>query len=353
MQSRNFAGEIIVQNLTDREMIGKSSKFAAALEQVDLVAPAGCAVLIQGETGTGKELIAQAIHRQSARANGPFVKVNCAAIPAGLLESELFGHERGAFTGALAQRMGRLQLANQGTLFLDEIGDLPLELQPKLLRALQEQEFERLGSTQTIRVDVRIVAATNQNLEQMVNERQFRADLYYRLNVFPIMLPPLRDRVADIPVLARHFVDHFAARMNKTIDDIPQHVMAALCLYHWPGNVRELQNVIERAVLLTEGRQLRPPLSDLTHSTPASAHQLDHQGECARTLAEVERAYITETLKKTNWVVGGPDGAAQKLGLARTTLIARMRKFNISRDSGWPGPSMAPERAAYAHATGL
>ncbi len=346
-----------MQNLGEREMIGTSAQFRAALEQVNLVAPADSAVLIQGETGTGKELIAQAIHSQSRRSNGPFVKLNCAAIPAALLESELFGHERGAFTGAVAQRMGRMQLANKGTLFLDEIGDLPLELQPKLLRALQEQEFERLGSTQTIRVDVRIVAATNQNLEQMVKDRQFRADLYYRLNVFPIMLPPLRDRVADIPALARHFVDHFAARMNKTIDNIPQHVMSALCLYRWPGNIRELQNVIERAVLMSDGRVLQPPLACLTQSTPASAHQSSDQAESARSLAEMERVYITEALKRTNWVVGGPEGAAQKLGLARTTLIARMRKFNISRESGWSGSSMSkpvtPDRGAYAHATGL
>jgi len=320
--------------VVDRELVGESAAFRTVLEQVDLVAPANCAVLIQGETGTGKELIAQAVHDRSQRASGPFVKVNCAAIPAGLLESELFGHERGAFTGALSQRMGRLQLANKGTLFLDEIGDLPIELQPKLLRALQEQEFERLGSSQTIRVDVRIVAATNQSLANMVNERRFRADLYYRLNVFPITLPALRDRVEDIPILIRHFVDYFADRMHKTIDDIPAHVMQAFVLHDWLGNIRELQNFIERAVLMTEGRMLRPPLSDLTRVTPTAP------SDPGRTLQEVERVYITETLQKTNWVVGGRAGAAAKLGLPRTTLIARMRKLGISRDTlgmptGW------------------
>jgi formate hydrogenlyase transcriptional activator len=244
--------------IMDRELIGNGTKIRAVLEQVKLVAPADSAVLIQGETGTGKELIAQAIHNQSQRSTGPFVTLNCSAIPAGLLESEMFGHERGAFTGALSQRLGRFQMAHKGTLFLDEIGDLPIELQPKLLRALQEQEFERLGSSQTIRVDVRIVAATNQNLSKMVAERRFRADLYYRLNVFPIMLPALRDRVEDIPALVRHFVRLFAERMNKTIDGIPEHVMDALRFYSWPGNIRELQNYIERAVLVTEGRLLSP-----------------------------------------------------------------------------------------------
>ncbi len=308
-------------------MIGQSANFRTVLEQVNLVAPADCSVLIHGETGTGKELIAQAIHSRSRRAGGPFVRLNCAALPAGLLESELFGHERGAFTGAITQTVGRLQLAHKGTLFLDEIGDLPLELQPKLLRALQEQEFERLGSSQTIKVDVRIVAATNQNLTQMVNERRFRADLYYRLNVFPILLPPLRERAEDIPILIRHFVHEFAQRMNKTIDGVPEHVMEALCMHDWPGNIRELQNFIERAVVLAEGRLLLPRLGELTRSTPAAA------SDPARTLAEVERVHITETLQKTNWVVGGRAGAAAKLGLPRTTLIARMRKLGISRDT--------------------
>jgi formate hydrogenlyase transcriptional activator len=314
-----------MRNSVEREMIGVSARLRNVLEQVDTVAPADCAVLIQGETGTGKELIAQAVHSRSQRSNGPFVKMNCAAIPAGLLESELFGHERGAFTGALAQRMGRLQLAHKGTLFLDEIGDLPIELQPKILRALQEQEFERLGSSHTIRVDVRIVAATNQNLAHMVNERRFRADLYYRLNVFPIMLPPLRDRTEDIPALVHHFVREFAGRMNKTIDGIPEHVMEVLRLHDWPGNIRELQNFIERAVIVTEGRTLRPPLSELTRLTPATSNQP------ARTLEDMERVYITETLQNVNWVIGGRTGAAAKLGLPRTTLIARMRKLGITR----------------------
>ncbi len=260
-------------SIVNRELIGDSANFRMALDQASMVAPSDCTVLIQGETGTGKELVAQAIHEGSSRANGPFVKFNCAAIPAGLLESELFGHERGAFTGAVAQRQGRLQLAHKGTLFLDEIGDLPLELQPKLLRALQEQEFERLGSSQSIRVDVRIVAATNQTLAQMVNERRFRADLYYRLNVFPIMLPPLRERVRDIPLLIRHFVQMFATRMNKTIDDIPAQVMEALCLHDWPGNVRELQNFIERSVLMTQGPRLHAPLSGLTRLIPGESSE--------------------------------------------------------------------------------
>src|SRR5277367_1652430 len=338
-----------------RELIGQSAAFRAVLEQVDQVAPADCAVLIQGETGTGKELIAQAIHDRSRRASGPFIKLNCAAIPAGLLESELFGHERGAFTGAVATRVGRLQLAHGGTLFLDEIGDLPLELQPKLLRALQEQEFERLGSTQTIRVNVRIVAATNQSLGQMVNERRFRADLYYRLNVFPIMLPALRERPEDIPALVRHFVRDAAARMGKTVDGIPEHVMDALCGHDWPGNIRELQNFIERAMVVTEGGMLRPPLSELTRLLPAGPST----SASGQTLAEVERVYITETLQSTNWVVGGPAGAAAKLGLPRTTLIARMRKLGIARQTlrcTWPvvaaGENAAREhyQAAFAHA---
>jgi formate hydrogenlyase transcriptional activator len=345
-----------MRNLVERELIGQSVTLRAVLDRVNLVAPADCAVLIQGETGTGKELIAQAVHDRSPRCSGPFIKLNCAAIPAGLLESELFGHERGAFTGALIQRMGRFQAAHKGTLFLDEIGDLPQELQPKLLRAIQEQEFERLGSSQTIRVDVRIVAATNQNLAHMVNERLFRADLYYRLNVFPIALPSLRDRLEDIPILVRHFVQQFAERMNKTIDDIPEYVMKALCLHDWPGNIRELQNFIERAVLMTNGNSLHPPLADLTRSLmPESS------SEPPRTLAEMERAYITETLQRTNWVVGGREGAAAKLGLPRTTLIARMRKLGVSRQvlgfpkdwTGSPATSGREREAfprAFAHA---
>jgi formate hydrogenlyase transcriptional activator len=317
--------------LSGSNPIGESEEFKQVLNQVRIVAPADCSVLIQGETGTGKELIAQAIHEQSSRAGGPFVKLNCAAIPAGLLESELFGHERGAFTGALMQRLGRLQVANKGTFLLDEIGELPLELQPKLLRALQEREFERLGSSQTIRVDVRIIASTNQNLEQMVSDRQFRADLYYRLNVFPIVLPPLRDRQEDIPLLVRHFVQEYAGRLNKPIDDIPYSVMNSLRRYPWPGNIRELQNVIERAVLLTEGRELQCSQPGPTKRPLEPPPLPDH------TLADMERTYITDTLRKTKWVVGGRAGAAARLGIPRTTLISRMRKLGISREDAGPG----------------
>ena len=336
----------MMRNTSEREMIGRSARFAAVLDQVAVVAPADSAVLIQGETGTGKELIAQAIHERSRRATGPFVKLNCAAIPAGLLESEIFGHERGAFTGALMQRVGRLQLAHRGTLFLDEIGDLPTELQPKLLRALQEQEFERLGSSQTIRVDVRIVAATNQNLAQMVNERKFRADLYYRLNVFPISLPALRERAEDIPILIRHFVRIFAAKMNKTILGIPDDVIEVLRCHDWPGNIRELQNFVERAVLMTDGAVLRPPLEELTRLVPSAAPS----SVPARTLAEMERVYIMETLRKVNWVVGGRGGAAARLGIPRTTLIARMRKLGISRET--PRIRISGEESSMADATG-
>lgn len=314
-------------NVTERELIGNSPQFLAALHQVETVAPANCAVLLVGETGTGKELFARAIHEQSARSKGPFVKVNCAAIPAGLLESELFGHDRGAFTGAVTQTAGRFQLADRGTLFLDEIGDLPLELQPKLLRVLQEQEFERLGSSRTIRVDVRVVAATHQNLAQMVNERRYRADLYYRLNVFPISIPALRDRAGDIPLLAAHFVQQFAAREHKRIDEIPDEFMEALRFHDWPGNIRELQNIIERAVLMSTGRLLHVPMMDGTRMVPL------HSAVPARTLAELERASITDALRRTNWVVGGHRGAAAQLGLPRTTLIARMRKHHIVREA--------------------
>jgi formate hydrogenlyase transcriptional activator len=344
-----------MRNNTERGLVGESARFKAVLGQVDVAAPTDCAVLIQGETGTGKELIAQAIHNRSRRPNGPFIKLNCAAIPAGLLESELFGHERGAFTGAVAQRLGRLQLAHKGTLFLDEIGDLPLELQPKLLRALQEQEFERLGSAQTIRVDVRIVAATNQNLEQMVNEKRFRADLYYRLNVFPISLPALRDRVEDLPALVRRFVEEFSGRMNRTIDEIQQYVFEALCVHDWPGNIRELQNFIERAVVMNEGRVFCPRLSELNRVMPAAP------SEGKRTLADMERVYIVEALERSSWVVGGRAGAAAKLGLPRTTLIARMQKLGITRgaselrDAFIGSPAMNGMRnenfeAAFAHA---
>jgi formate hydrogenlyase transcriptional activator len=289
------------------------------------VAAADCAVLIQGETGTGKELIARAIHEASARRHHNYVAINCAAIPAALLESELFGYERGAFTGAILSKMGRFQTADRGTLFLDEVGELPIELQPKLLRAIQEQEFERLGSSHTTRVDVRIVAATNQILEQMVAERRFRMDLYYRLNVFPITLPPLRERPGDIPALVHHFVRTCASRNRKSIADVPDEVMTALIEYDWPGNIRELQNFIERSVILTRGAELQAPVRELVNKRlPIPS---------VRTLADAERAHIIATLRKTNWAVGGRNGAATRLGLVRTTLIAKMRKLGVSRET--------------------
>jgi transcriptional regulator with GAF, ATPase, and Fis domain len=306
------------------EPIGSSASFMAVLENVRTVAPSNCAVLIQGETGTGKEVIARAIHEASPRRQHRFVAINCAAIPAALLESELFGCERGAFTGAMTQRMGRFQAADRGTLFLDEIGELPIELQPKLLRVIQEQEFERLGSSHTTRVDVRIVAATNQNLKQMVAERLFRMDLYYRLNVFPIMLPPLRERVDDIPSLVDHFVRTCAERQGKFIEHVAEDIMTALTRYDWPGNIRELQNFIERSVILTRGTELRAPVEELSKNEVFA--------DDARTLADADRVHIINTLLKTDWVVGGKYGAACRLGLNRTTLVAKMRKLGISRE---------------------
>src|SRR5205809_3190165 len=312
------------------EIIGQSSVLKRVLHQVETVAPTDSAVLICGETGTGKELIARAIHDLSRRRERTFVKLNCAAIPTGLLESELFGHERGAFTGAIAQRVGRFELADGGTLFLDEVGDIPLELQPKLLRVLQEQEFERLGSTRTKRVDVRLVAATNQNLEEMVAAGTFRNDLYYRLNVFPIMLPPLRERPEDIPPLVRYFVQKFARRMNKPIDTIPVKAMIALTEYHWPGNVRELENFIERAVILSRGAELQLPLAELKQRSEV-VHVAPLDG--VLTLEHAEREHIVRALGETNWVIGGPTGAAARLGMKRTTLQSRMRKLGIARSS--------------------
>src|SRR5262245_55325671 len=306
-------------------VIGSSSKFRMVLEKVDLVAPVDCYVLIHGETGTGKEVIAQAIHDASRRREHRFVAINCAAIPGALLESELFGHERGAFTGALHQRVGRLEAADRGTLFLDEIGDLPLDLQPKLLRALQEQEFERLGSSRPTRVDVRIVAATNQDLWGMVKRHRFRADRYYRLNVFALTLPPLREREGDIRLLVAHFVRKFAERQGKSIDFIPDHAMRALERYTWPGNIRELQNFIERSVVLTRGTELQAPVAELM--------SLESPSGAPRTLADADRAHIITTLRETNWVVGGANGAAARLGLKRTTLIAKMRKLGLSRET--------------------
>jgi len=308
--------------MTSLDLIGSSPKFRAVLTEVERVAPVDCAVLIQGETGTGKEVIARAIHESSPRRHNRFIALNCAAIPSALLESELFGHERGAFTGACTQTKGRFQMADGGTLFLDEIGDMPLELQPKLLRVLQEREFERLGSTQTVRVNVRVVAATNQDLEQLVNKKLFRVDLFYRLNVIPICLPPLRERVQDIPLLTEFFVTKFAASLNKPIDVIPDEVMAVLQAHDWPGNIRELQNLIERAVLYSPGSVLRLPL-DMKQTVKPSSES------ASRTLAEANREHILETLEQTDWMIGGQDGAASRLGLPRTTLIYKMRKLGI------------------------
>ena len=307
-------------------IIGESLALKELLRQVEIVAPTDATVLLQGETGTGKELIARTLHQRSARQEYPFLAVNCAAIPAALLESELFGHERGAFTGAIAQKIGRFELAHQGTLFLDEIGDIPLDLQPKLLRVLQEQEFERLGSIRTRRVDVRLVAATNRVLGQMVREGTFREDLYYRLNVFPLTLPPLRERPEDIPLLARHFVHTYARRLRKRIDTIPADALEALTRYHWPGNVRELQHVIERAVILTPDTVLRLPSTEWQRSGAVLDTPPTRQ-----TLAEVERAHILQVLRDTNGVIGGPRGAAARLGLRRTTLLYRMEKLGIPR----------------------
>ena len=311
---------------TDRnfgEIIGDSPQFRSVLDQVETVAPTDASVMILGETGTGKELIARALHDLSGRRERTFVKLNCAAIPTGLLESELFGHEKGAFTGAIMQKAGRFELANKGTLFLDEIGDIPLELQPKLLRALQEHEFERLGGTRTIKVDVRLVAATNRDLAQMINERQFRTDLYYRLSVFPISVPPLRERVDDIPKLVRYFTQKFARRMNKHVESISQETMDALVRYPWPGNVRELENLIERAVILTRGTTLQIPISELRSASTETASPV--------TLEEAERDHIRRVLERSNGVVGGPNGAAAKLGMKRTTLQSKMKKLGIAK----------------------
>jgi len=305
------------------EIVGRSTAFQNVMDRVRMIARSDSVTLIQGETGTGKEVIARAIHQQSFRNAAPFIKLNCAAIPAPLLESELFGHERGAFTGAVAQTKGRFELAHRGTLFLDEIGDLPLELQPKLLRVLQEQEFERLGGSQTVRVNVRVIAATNHDLVHMVANKRFRADLYYRLAVIPINLPPLRDRVQDIPLLVDYFVEKFAIRFNKPIDTIPDEVMAILQAYEWPGNIRELQNVIERAVVFATGTVLQPTLPELRLMTNPPSELAN------RTLAEAERQHVLDVLNQTNWLIGGQEGAAARLGLPRTTLIYKMRKLGI------------------------
>jgi formate hydrogenlyase transcriptional activator len=304
------------------EIIGESGALKRVLAQVEVVAPTDSTVLIQGETGTGKELVARAIHRLSARRERTFVKLNCAAIPTGLLESELFGHERGAFTGAIAQKLGRFELAHGGTIFLDEVGEIPVELQSKLLRVLQEQEFERLGSTRTIRVDVRLIAATNRELASLVETKEFRSDLYYRLNVFPLTVPPLRERREDIPRLVRYFAHHYAGRMKKTIETIPAKTMDTLSLYHWPGNIRELENLIERSVILSHGTELAVPLAEL---------KIERQTAPAPTFHEAEREQILRALRESKWVIGGPDGAAARLGLKRTTLSSKIKKLGLTR----------------------
>jgi formate hydrogenlyase transcriptional activator len=332
-----YLEEEIRSELNFEDIVGESQSLKRALAQVELVAPASTTALILGETGTGKELIARAIHNLSPRRERTFVKINCAAIPSGLLESELFGHERGAFTGAIGQKIGRFELADRGTLFLDEVGDIPAELQPKLLRVLQEQEFERLGSNKTQRVDVRVVAATNFDLAKLVADRTFRSDLYYRLNVFPIHIPALRERREDVPLLVRYFVQKCSRRLNKTVEYVPAEAMDALVNYDWPGNVRELENLIERAVLLSPGKELRVPLGELkalavpgtgsefsTLATGAAASSIS-------TLEEAERQHILRALRQTEWRVAGPNGAAKLLGMKRTTLQARMRKLGVRR----------------------
>jgi len=344
-EEKLYLEEEIRSEFNFEEIVGDSPTLKRALAQVELVAPAGTAVLITGETGTGKELIARAIHNLSPRRQRTFVKINCAAIPGGLLESELFGHERGAFTGALTQKIGRFELADHGTLFLDEVADLPLELQPKLLRVLQEQEFERLGSNRTQRVDVRVVAATNADLARLVAERTFRSDLFYRLNVFPIHIPSLRERREDVPLLVRYFVQKFSLRLNKTVAYIPADAMDALANYSWPGNIRELENFIERAVLLSPGKELRVPLSELKTTDDANHGESSAAGtesgssftssssrtSSISTLEEAERQHILRALRQTEWRIAGSKGAAVLLGMKRTTLQARMRKLGIRR----------------------
>jgi formate hydrogenlyase transcriptional activator len=330
-----IAPQIAADAASARRIIGDSRSFRSALDQVEIVAPTDATVLITGETGTGKELIARAIHEQSGRRTRPFVKLNCAAIPSGLLESELFGHERGAFTGAVAQRKGRFETADGGTLFLDEIGEIPLELQPKLLRVLQEREFERLGGTRTIEVDVRVIAATNRDLGRMVEERTYRDDLYYRLAVFPIAVPPLRERREDIDPLVRHFVERFAVRMRRPIEEIPAETLDALRRQPWPGNVRELENVVQRAVILSTGNRLSvsPDLLGAPRGRPA----VDEPDS----LRSVERAHVLKVLEETNWIVGGRHGAAARLGLKRTTLQSLLKRLGVApplRAPGRPAP---------------
>jgi formate hydrogenlyase transcriptional activator len=316
MRSQNNFGEVV----------GNSPALREVLQQVEIAAPSDATVLVLGETGTGKELIARAVHRLSSRREGNFIKLNCAAIPSGLLESELFGHEKGAFTGAVSQKIGRLELADKGTLFLDEIGEIAMELQPKLLRVLQDHEFERLGGVKTIRVNIRLIAATNRDLAQAVEERQFRSDLFYRLNVFPIRLPPLRERAGDIPMLVRYFVQKLARRMGKNIDSIPAELLREFEQWHWPGNVRELENFIERSIILTQGSVLFAPVAELRIDL---AHAMRKSGS---TLEDVEREYILRTLRESGGVIAGLRGAAARLGMKRTTLQSKMQRLGITRD---------------------
>ncbi len=330
VEQKSYLEEEIRAEQDFEDIVGSSRALRSVLEQVDTVAPTDSTVLIEGETGTGKELIARAIHDRSSRRGRTFVKINCAAIPLGLLESELFGHERGAFTGAIARKIGRFELAHHGTLFLDEIGDIPLELQPKLLRVLQEQEFERLGSPRTQTVDVRVIAATNQNLTDMVADGRFRRDLFYRLHIFPISLPALRERPEDVPLLVRYFTSKYARRMNKQIERIASETLQALMRYPWPGNVRELQNYVERAVILCNDGELRTPAPDLKFSSSAESHG-NGNGDSG-TLRELEKQHILHALHQSNWVVGGPGGAASRLGMKRTSLLYRMEKLGISRE---------------------
>ena len=326
---------------TFERIIGTSAALESVLDQVEQVAPTPSTVLIEGETGTGKELIAHAIHKASPRCGHAFIKLNCAAIPLDLLESELFGHEKGAFTGAIAQKIGRFEMADKGTLFLDEVGDIPSVLQPKLLRVLQEQEFERLGSGRTHKVDVRLVAATNRNLMKMVARGQFRGDLYYRLNVFPIVLPALRERREDIPALVTHFVRLFSRRMGKQLESIPPETMAAFQWYSWPGNIRELQNLVERAVILSRDGVLTNPLHKNQTELVTFSLRRARTLHSSTALEDSDRALILETLEQAGWIVGGPHGAAGKLGLKRTTLLAKMKRLGISRPIPEEGTSVS------------
>jgi len=337
-QEKLYLEDEIRSEMNFAQIVGKSASLRRVLKQVETVAPTDSTVLIYGDTGTGKELIARAIHDLSPRRSKPFVKLNCAAIPTGLLESELFGHEKGAFTGAIAQRIGRFEVAHGGTIFLDEIGEIPLELQTKLLRVLQEREFERLGSSRTLRTDARLIAATNRDLEAMVSEQKFRSDLFFRLNVFPVHVPPLRERQGDIPVLVRHFTQQFSRRMNKVIETIPSATMDALGRYHWPGNIRELQNVIERAVIISPGPVLSVDVSDLKFPKAGlpvekTASPKSTNGALHDVLEEMERQQILKALKECNWVVAGPNGAAALLAMKRSTLQLRMHKLGIARGS--------------------